>query len=941
MHTAPTLAAETQAHSGDNEWTGYTICDSCNHMPMCGITFHAKGNTVIRIENWKEHPNHFLCSKGIATLQRLYNPNRLLYPLKRTNPKGSEDPGWVRIGWDEAIKMIAANLNAVKAKYGADRVLFYCGDPKEPRPPVMRLARYFESPNYGCESSVACNLAYVHAEELSYGQEIAGGPSPKTKCVMIVGKNGSWASPHGFFRNLLAQKARGIKLIVSDIRRTKVAEQADIHLQPKPGTDGALAWGMIRVLVKEGLVNQPFIDQWCTGYEELVRYAEKFTPDYVEKETGVKAEDVIAAARMFADGPSAMMLPGQSIPHQHNGCNNVRAYSLLMALTGNVDNVGGSSFDDWPKDYIRWDEGYTRTFIDQQWFNQPEQKAKRIDREFAPIWNEMQVLCSPNALPEMVEAGRIKAFAGFGANLLIWPDPAEYQEAVRNLDFSFATDYFYRDETHHDMDLVLPAAMNYERYAPFGVHGRKVSARKPVKPLGECWEDWKIALTIGAAVTGDSDRFFGGDPVKACDSMLNDWGTSYAERQAMLPNVNVCEWFPAPQKEKFAKGLLRFDDKPGFRTPSGKIEFFSSIQAKHGQPGLPVYVEPPKPTKDYPLKLINGTRRPYITHSKTRGDQPYLLELEPESVINMHPKDAQDRGLKEGDRVWMISPYAATKVRARVRVTILCQPGMVDAQYGWRGDQETQVMIPRKNWDPISGYPCCNDVCIEVVKADKEKKERLREEIAMSRFGIIVNVDKCVGCHACAIACKEENQVAPGIFYERVERFENIAANFINWFRVSCMQCDKPACMPVCPVKAIHRGPAGEVLVDQKKCIGCRMCERACPYGAPKFNASGETNYFGGKTPLAIRELEPWQRHAAGRAEHCTLCTHRTSQGRPPACVEACGIGAMTWVDFDAPAPEAEKLIAAAKPMNAAAGTEPKIRYVGRHLDAAAMSPRV
>lgn len=211
----------------------------------------------------------------------------------------------------------------------------------------------------------------------------------------------------------------------------------------------------------------------------------------------------------------------------------------------------------------------------------------------------------------------------------------------------------------------------------------------------------------------------------------------------------------------------------------------------------------------------------------------------------------------------------------------------------------------------------------------------------MSRFGIIVNVDKCVGCHACAIACKEENQVAPGIFYERVERFENIADNFINWFRVNCMHCDKPACMPVCPAKAIHRGPAGEVLVDQKKCIGCRMCERACPYGAPKFNASGETNYFGGKTPLAIRELEPWQRHAAGRAEHCTLCTHRTSQGRPPACVEACGIGAMTWVDFDAPTPEAEKLIAAAKPMNAAAGTEPKIRYVGRHLDAAAMSPRV
>lgn len=140
------------------------------------------------------------------------------------------------------------------------------------------------------------------------------------------------------------------------------------------------------------------------------------------------------------------------------------------------------------------------------------------------------------------------------------------------------------------------------------------------------------------------------------------------------------------------------------------------------------------------------------------------------------------------------------------------------------------------------------------------------------------------GCHACAIACKEENQVAPGIFYERVERFENIADNFINWFRVSCMHCDKPACMPVCPAKAIHRGPAGEVLVDQKKCIGCRMCERACPYGAPKFNASGETNYFGGKTPLAIRELEPWAKAC------CPPCRtlhalHASHESRPSACL--------------------------------------------------------
>lgn len=631
------------AHAADNDaWTGYTICDSCNHMPMCGIQFEAVGNTVTGISNWKEHPNNSLCSKGISTLQRLYNPNRLLYPIKRTAPKGSKDPGWIRISWDEAIKTIAERLSAVKAKHGADRVMFYCGDPKEPRPPVMRLARYFGSPNYCCESSVACNLAMVHALELSYGGEISGGMGPKTKCLMIVGQNGAWSKPHGFFRGLLAAKARGMKLIVMDVRRTKVAEQADIHLQPRGGTDGAVAWGMMRVLIKEGLVNKPFIDKWCIGYDELVAYAEKFTPEYVEKESGVPAELVVKAARMFADGPSGITISGQSIMHQHNGCNNARACSLLMALTGNVENAGGM-------------------------------------------------------LPN-------------------WPSPEQYQEAIRKVDFSFAADNFYRDETHHDMDIVLPAALNFERYAPFGVHGRKVSVRRPVKPQGEAWEDWKIACTIGAAVC-DPETFFHGDPVKACDSILKDWGVTYEKQQGVLPNLQTVEFFPPQTTGKHEKALLRFDGKPGFRTPSGKIELVASLQAKHGFPGLPVYVEPPKPTAEYPFKLLNGTRRPYITHSKTRSDQPYLLELEPESTINMHPKDAEKLGIKEGDGVWLVSPYCDHKVRAKVRVTILCQPGLIDAQYGWRGDQETQPLIPRKNWDPISGYPCCNDVCIRVEKA--------------------------------------------------------------------------------------------------------------------------------------------------------------------------------------------------------------------------------
>ena len=180
-----------------------------------------------------------------------------------------------------------------------------------------------------------------------------------------------------------------------------------------------------------------------------------------------------------------------------------------------------------------------------------------------------------------------------------------------------------------------------------------------------------------------------------------------------------------------------------------------------------------------------------------------------------------------------------------------------------------------------------------------------------------------------------------GIFWEKIKRDENVRDNVINWFRMSCMHCDDPACMKVCPMKAIHKGPHGEVLVDQQKCIGCKMCANACPYDVPVFNTEGRTSYFGDKQPLVVRPAKPHTERTPGKAEHCTLCVHRTERGLLPACVEACGIHAMTLVDYDNPTPETAKLIEAARPMNEAAGTHPKIRYIARHMDAAKMAVKL
>ena len=166
------------------------------------------------------------------------------------------------------------------------------------------------------------------------------------------------------------------------------------------------------------------------------------------------------------------------------------------------------------------------------------------------------------------------------------------------------------------MDIILPAAMNYERYAPFGTHaGNKVSVRTPVKPMGEAKEDWWIALQLGCLVD-DPKNFFDGDPVKACDSILKKWGTTYADAQKNLPNMTQVQG-AKQQPLKYEKGLLRHDGQPGFDTPSGKIELSSNITKMHNLGTIPIYVEPYQPTAEYPIKLINGTRAPYITHSKT------------------------------------------------------------------------------------------------------------------------------------------------------------------------------------------------------------------------------------------------------------------------------------------------------------------------------------
>ena len=235
-----------------------------------------------------------------------------------------------------------------------------------------------------------------------------------------------------------------------------------------------------------------------------------------------------------------------------------------------------------------------------------------------------------------------------------------------------------------------------------------------MKPLGEAKEDWRIAFEIGCIVD-KPEHFFDGDPVKACDFVLRQYeGCNWNDFAAALPKVSVLP-APKPASKKYEIGRLRPDGKPGFNTQSGKLDFASERARKFGYPAIPEFRSMIPLTKEFDLRLLNGSRKPYITHSKTRTDQPYLMEIEDALTININPKEAAKRGIREGDWVEIRSPYGGP-VEARACVSIIVPEGMIDAQYGWLGKQNTQTLMTREHRDPMSGYCCYFEVPVNVTK---------------------------------------------------------------------------------------------------------------------------------------------------------------------------------------------------------------------------------
>ncbi len=635
------------------------------------------------------------CVKGAALKQFVHHPDRLTHPLKLSGPKGSGQ--YVTVSWDEAIKDIAARLLAIKEESGPQSTIFYGGHPKWYRKTLSYLASAYGSPNFATESST-CHSAMTMAWKLNYGVWMM--PDMKNCDTLLVWSSNSAYSTNGMFKGVAGVEKRGGKVILVDPRITPVAGHACLHLRPVPGTDGALALAIAHVIIEEGLEDKDFLEKNAYGYEEYKAYVAGFTPEIVQEITSVPKEQIIEAAHIIAGGKTAFLTSSCSVVHCTNGVQNLRAALLLLALTGSIGSEG-SNKPDGPKPFL--DNFHHDLPL------RPDSVCTFNQGQF-PIWDELvndEVQCINMA--DAILAGKpypIRALVGFGFNVGMWPQPDKIVDALKKLEFTVISELFMNEACGY-ADYILPACVAQERdRVELGSDGTLMWIPKIVDPEDKL-PDTEIMIRLAKAMNLTGDFI-------SCDD-YHGW----LNRTMKTTGVTLDELLEHPEgmPVRIKKPAGEFDPSGNLNTPSGKIEFSSVILEKYPQiMSVPAYTDWRESIDmtEFPMILVAGARKPQFFHSRTFR-VGMLSGLEPHTVINIHPQDAEALGLSEGGRVKLSTP--AGSMRYTVQLDTGIKEGTVYV-YHDDADQNINKLIPNGITDPLSGFPIFRSYICRLEKID-------------------------------------------------------------------------------------------------------------------------------------------------------------------------------------------------------------------------------
>ena len=660
-----------------------TVCQACHC--ECGVLVTVRDGKVTQVKGDPEHPMNrgFVCVKGQAEPERLYHPDRLKFPLKRAGERG--EGKWTRISWDEALDAIAGELTQVKEKYGPEAIAAMHGTGPRASLCSSLLPFALGSPNRISIDLHICFAPSLVAEGVTVGHSVMMEQGPdyrEAKCIVVWGGNPVASHPARGQDVVEAKKKRKAKLIVIDPRKTSLASQADLWLQVRPGTDDALALGMMHVLIEKGLYDKGFVENWCIGFDELKERVKAFTPERVSEITWVPPEKIEAAAEMYGRTKPAALHHRVAIEHNINSAQTDRALVILTALTGNLDVKGGNLL---PMHM----EGYIPSIAIAgagPWLSPgPEVVGKRIGgKEFPLIAGPEAPLAfvpSPLAVEAMLD-GRpypLKALYAAGSNALVnVQNSKRVLKALKNLSLHVAVDFFMTP-TAEFADYVLPATtwLEREEICDLSYMGCITARQKAVEPLYESWDDLRIVIELIKKIPWSNKKIVPWNNVGGCyDWMLSGIGITIDDLKKR-GSITVPHEY-----KKYEKG--------GFDTPSRKVELYSSVFEKAGYDPLPDYKEPPESPlstpelmETYPLILITGGRSIAYFHSEGR-QIPRLRKMVPDPEIEIHPDTAEAIQIEEGDWVWIETPRVkGERVKLKAKLTTKLDPRVVHAAHGW------------------------------------------------------------------------------------------------------------------------------------------------------------------------------------------------------------------------------------------------------------------
>jgi anaerobic selenocysteine-containing dehydrogenase len=676
-----------------------TLCQMCYF--YCGLDVTVEDGKIIRVDGTADHPVNQgrLCAKGIASAQLVSDPNRLKTPLRRVGDRGSGT--WKEISWEDALGEMAEKMEAAREQFGPESVGYYRG-----HAPgwvtnynyVIRFMNSWGSPNIFTHAHL-CFAPRVVAHATTFGPF----PEPdyeRSQCMMLIGYNPAYTSPVNYAARIIQAKERGAKLIVVDPRFTNTASKADLFLQVRPGSTGALVLAMIQTIIEEGLYEDSFIKQWTTGFDELKSFVKEYTPEKVESITWVASDKIRKAARMVGTIKPAVVVDGNGLDQHTNTVQTVRTTSLLRSIIRSVDEPGGSVFVP-PLPFINVQrsgeqaEGFTPEPLIRYplffSFRFGFTGVEMTDRFAAPM---------PYPIKIMIIQG--------GDPVAVLSESSRTREALGKTDLLVVHD-LYRTATAKIADIVLPAAsflerdlILYYRYRPFADANLIAMQKQCVTPVGDSKSD--LDFIFGLARRVGLGQYFPWERVT--DAF--DW--------ELEPNGISTEWL-RKHPEGFVRRykpeeLYRKYEKVGFNTPSKKIELVSPRLEEFGSASLPTFVEPlespyssPQTARDYPLICSTGLKLGIHTHTQFRT-LPWIREIEPEPFGEIHPKTATGLGIRDGDWMKVTSPRGEIKVRARVTPAVHPTVIMITHGFGepYAGPADLANEITSSGQrDPIAG----------------------------------------------------------------------------------------------------------------------------------------------------------------------------------------------------------------------------------------------